>query len=134
MRLPLALVRLTTAGLYGAFALPNIAARSSVGQRTLKSFAIDAPSLAAPPDSLPATADPTLPRAAVAQDADYHAQPVSFVPAVTLYLRSLRQAGHGCSRAGAIHVVRGCGESLQKSQNRICTERYGKDSACCPEG
>lgn len=57
MRLPLALLRLAAVGLFGAFALLNIAARPSVGQRTLKSFAFDAPSLPAPPDLLPATAD-----------------------------------------------------------------------------
>ncbi len=57
-----------TAGLFGAFALLNVASRPPVEQRTLESFAIDAPLPdTAAPDAPPAAADPPPARMAVAE-------------------------------------------------------------------
>ncbi len=56
-----------TAGLFGAFALLNVASRPPVEQPTLESFAIDAPSPdTAASDAPPAAADPPPARMAVA--------------------------------------------------------------------
>lgn len=56
-----------TAGLFGAFALLNVASRPPVEQPTLESFAIDAPSPdTAASDTPPAAVDPPPPRMAVA--------------------------------------------------------------------
>lgn len=70
--------------MFGAFALLNVAARPPVEQRTLESFAIDAPSPVAAPDPRPAAVDPVPPSATVVQTPTTPTQPVAFVPTVVV--------------------------------------------------